>query len=133
MAGTALMAKGGQAEDATSQPNILYIHSHATGKYIQPYGVGLPTAHLQHVAGERASCRHGFSVNEYKQHMLHTLRPHGYRSTLIGVQHIAMNPAVIGYDEIIETAGVHVAQVAPAAARFLKQSPKQSFFLDIGF
>ncbi len=28
---------------------------------------------------------------------------------------------------------MHVAQVAPAAARFLKQPPKQPFFLDIGF
>src|SRR6202790_1356023 len=165
MAGTALIANRGQAADTTGQPNILYIHSHDTGRYIQPYGFDVPTPNLQKLAGEGISFRHafsaaptcspsraslltghcphnngmlglahrGFSLNDYKQHMLHTLRPHGYRSTLIGVQHIAMNPAVIGYDEIIETAGVHVAQVAPAAARFLKQSPKQPFFLDIGF
>lgn len=75
----------------------------------------------------------GFSLNDYKQHILHTLRPHGYRSTLIGLQHIARDPAVIGFDEIVETGGVHVAEVAPAAVRFLKQSPKQPFFLDIGF
>jgi N-sulfoglucosamine sulfohydrolase len=164
MAGSALMANRAQSAP-TSQPNILYIHSHDTGRYIQPYGFDVPTPHLQKLAAEgilfrhafnaaptcspsRASlltghCPHnngmlglahrGFSLNDYKQHILHTLSPHGYRSTLIGLQHIARDPHVIGYDEIVETAGVHVAQVAPAAVRFLKQSPKRPFFLDIGF
>jgi N-sulfoglucosamine sulfohydrolase len=164
VAGTALIAKRGQAAE-TGQPNILYIHSHDTGRYIEPYGCDVPTPNLRKLAGQgilfrnafnaaptcspsRASlltghCPHnngmlglahrGFSLNDYKQHILHTLRPHGYRSTLIGVQHIAKDPRVIGYDEIVETSDVHVAQVAPAAARFLKQTPQQPFFLDIGF
>lgn len=75
----------------------------------------------------------GFSLNDYNQHIVHWLRPHGYRSTLIGVQHIAKDPKVIGYDEIVRTGGTHVAQVAPAAVRFLKQAPKQPFFLTVGF
>ena len=75
----------------------------------------------------------GFKLNDYHQHVLHTLRPQGYRATLIGIQHIARDPKVIGYDEIVETRGTRVAQVAPAAVRFLKQPPKQPFFLDVGF
>lgn len=150
---------------ANAMPNILYLHSHDTGRYIQPYGYDVPTPNLQKLASEgmlfrhafdaaptcspsRASlltgcCPHangmlglahrGFAMNDYKQHMLHTLRPSGYRSALIGVQHIAKDPKVIGYDEIVETHGTHVAQVAPAAVRFLKQTPKQPFFLDVGF
>src|SRR5512138_3471119 len=31
-------------------PNILYIHSHDTGRYIQPYGYTVPTPNLQHLA-----------------------------------------------------------------------------------
>lgn len=148
-----------------SRPNILYIHSHDTGRYIQPYGFDVPTPNLQKLATEgilfrqafdaaptcspsRAAlltgqCPHnngmlglahrGFSLNDYNQHILHWLRPHGYRSTQIGVQHIAKDPHTIGYDEVIETGGDHVAQVAPAAVRFLKQNPKQPFFLDVGF
>jgi N-sulfoglucosamine sulfohydrolase len=159
------MSNRGQAAEAGGQPNILYIHSHDTGRYIQPYGFDVPTPNLQKLAGQGILFRHafnaaptcspsraslltghsphnngmlglahrGFSLNDYKQHILHTLRPHGYRSTLIGVQHIARDPTVIGYDEIVQTAGVHVAQVAPAAVQFLKQSPRQPFFLDIGF
>ncbi len=159
------MSNRGQAAEAGGQPNILYIHSHDTGRYIQPYGFDVPTPNLQKLAGQGILFRHafnaaptcspsraslltghsphnngmlglahrGFSLNDYRQHILHTLRPHGYRSTLIGVQHIARDPTVIGYDEIVQTAGVHVAQVAPAAVQFLKQSPRQPFFLDIGF
>jgi N-sulfoglucosamine sulfohydrolase len=28
-------------------PNILYIHTHDTGRYIQPYGYAVPTPNLQ--------------------------------------------------------------------------------------
>jgi arylsulfatase A-like enzyme len=75
----------------------------------------------------------GFSLNDYNQHLIHWLRPHGYRSTLIGVQHIAKDPHTIGYDELVETGGDHVAQVAPAAVRFLGRAPKEPFFLTVGF
>src|SRR4051794_18062506 len=154
-----LAVKTRAAENA--RPNILYLHSHDTGRYIQPYGYSVPTPHLQKLAEEgvlfrrafdaaptcspsRAAlltgqCPHrngmlglahrGFVLNDYRQHLLHWLRPHGYHSTLIGIQHIAKDPQPIGYDEVISTKGTHVAEVAPAAADFLKRAPKQPFFL----
>lgn len=157
---------GSRAQTTVSErPNILYLHSHDTGRYIQPYGFPVHTPNLQKLAEEsvlfrqafdaaptcspsRAAlltgqCPHkngmlglahrGFSLNNYEQHLLHWLRPHGYRSTLIGVQHIAKDPATIGYDEIARTKSNNVADVAPAAVAFLKQKPKQPFFLDVGF
>ena len=113
-----------------SRPNILYIHSHDTGRYIQPYGYDVPTPNLQKLAQEgvlfrqafdaaptcspsRAAlltgqCPHnngmlglahrGFFLNDYNQHIIHRLHPHGYRSTLIGLQHIAKDPRTIGYE-----------------------------------
>jgi arylsulfatase A-like enzyme len=148
-----------------NRPNIVYLHSHDTGRYIQPYGFDVPTPNLQKLANEgvlfrraydvaptcspsRAAlltgqCPHnngmlglahrGFSLTDYRRHILHTLRPHGYRSTLVGIQHIAKDPKVIGYDEILPTRTTTAADVAPAAARFIKQAPKQPFFLDVGF
>src|SRR5689334_12947759 len=103
------MAQGG------SRPNILYIHSHDTCRYLQPYGHAVPAPNLQRLAEggvlfrkafnaaptcspSRASlltgmCPHsngmlglahrGLSPRDYTQHILHTLRPAGYRSTLI--------------------------------------------------
>ncbi len=33
-----------------TKPNIVYIHSHDTGRYIQPYGHAVPTPNLQKLA-----------------------------------------------------------------------------------
>lgn len=34
-----------------NRPNIVYIHSHDTGRYIEPYGHAIPTPHLMKLAG----------------------------------------------------------------------------------
>jgi arylsulfatase A-like enzyme len=150
-------------------PNIIYIHSHDTGRYVQPYGHAVDTPNLQRLAQEgilfrqafcaaptcspsRASlltgqCAHssgmlglahrGFGLNDYRQHLIHTLRRVGYKSTLIGMQHVAKDPARIGYDQIIDTsqyASEPVAEViAPAAVEFLRNAPAEPFFLSVGF
>ena len=161
---TGMLASRSQAA-TPPRPNILYLHSHDTGRYIQPYGYAVPTPNLQKLASEgflfrqafdaaptcspsRAAlltgqCPHqngmlglahrGFSLNDYSRHLLHWLRPRGYHSTLIGVQHIAKQAATIGYDEVVATKGNHVAEVAPAARDFLKRPPDRPFFLDVGF
>src|SRR5260221_3470497 len=153
------------AQTGPNRPNIIYIHSHDSGRYLQPYGHAVPTPNLQRLATEgvlfrqafnaaptcspsRASlltgmCPHsngmfglahrGFVLNDYKQHILHTLRAAGYYSALFGVQHVARKPETIGYDKAQTFPGNHVEQVSAAAAEFLKSAPKTPFFLDIGF
>lgn len=44
------------------QFNILYLHSHDTGRYIQPYGHAVPTPHLQQLAEEGILFRKNFCV-----------------------------------------------------------------------
>jgi N-sulfoglucosamine sulfohydrolase len=146
-------------------PNILYLHSHDTGRYVQPYGHAVPTPHIQRLAEQgvlfrqafcagptcspsRASlvtgqwphscgmtglAHRGFSLHDYGHHMVHTLRDVGYTSTLIGVQHVASTPGVIGYDRVVDVGSDHVAQVAPAAVDFLCHDPARPFFLSVGF
>ena len=153
------------AQTGAKRPNILYIHSHDTGRYLEPYGHAVPAPNLQRLANQgvlfrqafnagptcspsRASlltgmCPHsngmfglahrGFVLNDYKQHILHRLRPAGYYSALFGVQHIAKSPGIIGYDKFETFPGNHVEAVSAAAAKFLQGSPKTPFFLDIGF
>src|SRR5690242_2987049 len=150
---------------AARRPNILYIHSHDTGRMTSPYGHAVPTPNLQRLAQEgilfrqafnaaptcspsRASlltgqCPHsngmlglahrGFFLTDYKRHIAHTLRAAGYYSELIGLQHIARDPKIIGYDKVQVIPGNHVEQVAPAAVEFLKHPPKTPFFIDVGF
>ncbi len=151
---------------SSHQPfNIVYLHSHDTGRYIQPYGHAVPTPNLQKLATESILFRNafsgaptcspsraalltgqpahssgmlglahrGFKLYDYNQHLLHALRPLGYYSALCGVQHIARDPKWIGYDEIIPVKNMHCVNVAPAAVNFLKNAPKQPFYIEIGF
>ncbi len=41
-------------------PNVLYIHSHDTGRYVQPYGHNIPTPHLQRLAEQGVLFRQCF-------------------------------------------------------------------------
>jgi len=161
-------AAAGSAALAQSKPrfNIVYLHSHDTGRYIQPYGYAVPTPNMQKLAEEgvlfrqafdaaptcspsRASllsgcCPHsngmlglahrGFSMYDYKRHLAHPLRSAGYHSALLGVHHIASNPALIGYDRIVRPKSQRVEDVVPGALEFFKTAPRnQPFFVDIGF
>lgn len=147
------------------RPNILYIHSHDTGRVVQPYGFQVPTPNIQLLAdqgvlfreafcaaptcsGSRASlltglychnngmlglAHRGWALNDYRQHWIHTLRGAGYRSTLIGEQHISVDPAVIGYDEIVPVDSNHAEYVAPLTIEALREAPSQPWFMSVGF
>src|SRR5579862_7380740 len=42
------------------RPNILYLHSHDTGRYVQPYGYQVPTPNIQHLADQGVLFRQAF-------------------------------------------------------------------------
>ncbi len=146
------------------RPNILYIHSHDTGRFVQPYGHPVPTPNIQVLAeqgvlfrqafcasptcsGSRASlltgqychsngmfglAHRGWSLNDYGQHLVHPLASAGYRTVLIGEQHVSKDPREIGYDEIIEVDSNHVSDVAPITNEKLR-SLDEPFFMSVGF
>jgi len=47
----------------TARPNILYLHSHDTGRYTAPYGHALRTPNLQRLAERGMLFRHAFTAN----------------------------------------------------------------------
>lgn len=148
--------------------NIIYIHSHDTGRYIQPYGHAVNTPHLQQLAEEgvlfhQAFCAAptcsasraclltgmaahsngmlglahlGWRLNDYKQHIIHTLHAHGYVSALSGIQHIAAKPAAkstdIGYTEIL-TSSKTAEVITDGAIAFINRDHSQPFFLSVGY
>ena len=127
-------------------PNILYVHSHDTGRWVQPYGHQVPTPNIQHLAdqgvlfrnafsaapvcsGSRAAlltgqhchsngmlglAHRGWSLHDYGTLWVHALRPAGYRSTLIGEQHLSVDPGVLGYDEVVDVPSNRASEVTPA-------------------
>jgi N-sulfoglucosamine sulfohydrolase len=147
------------------QPNILYLHSHDTGRYVQPYGQPVPTPNIQRLADQgvlfrKAFCaaptcsasraclltgqyghnngmlglaHRGWSLNDYQQHLVHPLHNAGYHSVLIGEQHIAKRPDIIGFDRVLKIETTRVDSVAPAAIEILAEPPPEPFFLSVGF
>ena len=61
-AGASVAASGRAAAAQERQPNILYIHSHDSGRYLQPYGYSVPTPNLKRLASEGVLFRHAFSA-----------------------------------------------------------------------
>jgi arylsulfatase A-like enzyme len=154
-----------QASAQTPKPNIIYLHSHDSGRYLQPFGHSVPTPNLQRLASEgvlfrrafsaaptcspsrsallTGQCPHengmlglahrGFKLNDYNKHILHTLRPAGYYAILAGLQHIATDPKMIGFDEILHPKSTAAADVTPGALEFLGRTHSAPFFLDVGF
>ena len=45
-----------------TRPNILYIHSHDTGRYVQPYGYAVATPNIQKLAEGGVVFRQAFSA-----------------------------------------------------------------------
>ena len=152
-----------------TRPNIVYLHSHDTGRYVQPYGYAVDTPNYQrlaqegvlfrqafsaaptcspsraalltgqapHSAGMLGLAHRGFRLNDPGQHLATTLRDHGYRTALAGVQHLTDDdPRILGYDEVLSGPDRDPATIASAAVDVIRRSgkyPDSPFFLDVGF
>ncbi|MFP4662762.1 MAG: sulfatase-like hydrolase/transferase, partial [Halanaerobiales bacterium] len=151
--------------------NILYIHTHDTGRYIKPYGYNIPTPNLMqlakegtlfrnaycagptcspsraalltgmapHSAGMLGLAHRGFELNNYDQHIVNHLKRHDYETILCGIQHVAPDEKMIGYDRIItqDVEGGHKKDLANAGrvAQYLREAGKKqekNFFLSFG-
>jgi len=141
------------------------MHSHDTGRYVQPYGEPVPMPNVQALADQgvlfrQAFCaaptcsasraclltgqygqsngmlglaHRGWSLRDYRHHIVNVLRGVGYTSTLIGEQHISKEPEVIGYDEVLKVPTTRVETVAPLAMEVLRRPREQPLFVSIGF
>jgi len=149
-----------------TKPNIIYLHSHDSGRYVQPYGYAVATPNIQrlaeegvlfrqtycaaptcsasraalltgqspHSAGMTGLVNRGWGLNDYSQHLLHTLKSAGYQTILGGLQHLHRDRTQLGFDQILSPEqNTHVAAVAPAVTSFLQSKPEAPFFLDVGF
>lgn len=145
------------------QPNIVYLHSHDTGRFIAPYGHAIQTPNLQkmaeegllfrsafcaaptcspsraalltgqapHSAGMIGLAHRGFALHNQAQHLATTLQGAGYHGVLAGVQHVAAGDDVqkLGYDVLCDAKN----GAEKNAVDFLNSSPREPFFLDVGF
>jgi N-sulfoglucosamine sulfohydrolase len=59
---TTAAALAAQSQTSSQPPNIIYIHSHDSGRYLQPYGHAVSTPNLQKFASEGVLFRRAFSA-----------------------------------------------------------------------
>ena len=53
-------ASSGKLPRVPGRPNVLYLHSHDTGRYVQPYGHRVPTPNIQRLADQGVLFRQAF-------------------------------------------------------------------------
>lgn len=72
-----------------TRPNLIYLHSHDTGRYVQPYGHAIPTPNLQRLAEEGILFRQAFcagpTCSPSRAALLTGQSPHS--SGMIGLAH----------------------------------------------
>jgi N-sulfoglucosamine sulfohydrolase len=147
----------------SERPNIVYLHSHDTGRYIQPYGHPVAMPNYQRLADEGVLFRQAFcaapTCTPSRAALLTGQSPHA--SGLLGLahrgfrlndpkQHLAHTLKAVGYTTVlagvqhvaansaIDTLGYDVLHAKPKeaetfAASFLDNAPSQPFLLDVGF
>lgn len=147
-------------------PNIVYLHTHDTGRQVQPYGAPVPTPRLQRLAEEGVLFRHafsaaptcspsraalltgqaphsagmmglahwGFGLRDPRQHLAHTLAAAGYHTAMVGQQHVSdpLDPAELGYAEVLPSTGVRAAELLPGVLDFLTREHDRPFFCSVG-
>lgn len=114
-----------------AEQGVLFRQAFCAAPTCSPSRAALLTGQSPHNSGMLGLAHRGFALNDYRQHVLHTLREAGYYSALFGMQHIARDPSVIGYDHVW-TGSSHARQVTPEVTAFLAHAP-QPFFLSVGF
>jgi arylsulfatase A-like enzyme len=96
-----------------SRPNVLYLHSHDTGRYVQPYGHAVPTPSLQRLAEEGVLFRSCFcaapTCSASRAALLTGQWPHV--SGMIGLAHrgFALNDHTQLLSHTLRRAGYHTA------------------------
>lgn len=97
----------------------------------------LLTGLYPHNSGMIGLCHRGFRLNDPRQHLSHLFRNAGYATHLIGVQHEVKPEEIgsLGYDTVVENSKLplHSAERGEMAAQWLRSTPRNPFFLNVGF
>jgi N-sulfoglucosamine sulfohydrolase len=97
------------------RPNILYLHSHDTGRYVQPYGHAIPTPHIQRLAEGGVLFRKAFCAAPTCSPSRASLLTgqHAHNSGMLGLAHrgFALNDPKQHLLYTLRSAGYHSALI----------------------
>ena len=153
--------EGGSILAGMGRPNVLYIHSHDTGRYVQPYGHAIPTPNIQRLAEQGVLFRQAFCAAPQCSPSRAALLTGqwAHNTGMLGLAHIGWQLADVRQHLLytLRDAGYHsalagmqhvaakpedigydavIGDVDDAelrAVEFLNDPPAQPFFLNVGF
>ncbi|BDZ55765.1 sulfatase family protein [Agromyces marinus] len=107
-------------------PNILYLHTHDTGRMIQPYGHAVPTPRLQRLAEEGVVFRNAFSAaptcSPSRAALLTGQAPHS--AGMLGLAHMGFG--IADYSQhIIHTLGARGYTSAMVGVQHVAPGPRE--------
>ena len=145
------------------RPNVVYIHSHDTGRYVQPYGHAVPTPHIQRLAEAGVLFRQAFCANPTcspsRASLLTGQAAHSCGMTGLVNRGWTLDRPEELLPRLLQQNGYHTVRAGiqhvvkdqgkggfdrilpqeaggkphELAADFLGEAPRQPFFLDVGF
>jgi len=115
-----------------AEEGVLFRKTFCGGPTCSPSRAVLLTGQYAHNNGMLGLAHRGFKLNDYNDHIIYTLKKEGYHTELFGMQHIASNPEMIGYDKV-DIKSKKAVDVLPKVEEFLDQNHESSFFISVGF
>lgn len=123
--------------DRFARQSIVFENAHAAAPLCSPSRGALFTGLSPYANGIQGLAHNGWRYRENVLTAPERLRPLGYRSTLIGLQHENVDPTVLGFDECAGLGFLpRVSQVVEATQRWLgtllPRDQREPIFLTVG-
>ncbi len=121
-----------------AQEGILFRKAFAAAPTCSPSRASFLSGMYPHSCGMLGLAHRGFAMRDYRQHIVQTLKQHGYYTATSGVEHTAPDITTIGYDALLSGLDTNYPDLpkrrdpAAAAVEFLYAPPRQPFFLNLG-
>ena len=116
-----------------AEEGVVFDNAFCSAPQCSPSRSSLFTGMMPHCNGLIGLAHRGFKMDEasFGKHLAAVLSRAGYNTQLFGFQHECVDPFNLGYQEVHSGKQRKVAEVADAAVDFLKETPKQPFFMSL--